>query len=172
MIQIADATSEILIDVAHAPLYLSCWRGQLSVDVVTQLFEFSHEVAQAALDSMTRVAYVNHVDDVQRPSSDVRRTVTELSLELARSGRREPTVGSWQIICNPLIRGVLTALTWVSSKMVDGRIVSSWEHGITEAVAALEDAGQQLPLGAEIDASRYLFPHPSEQVPRRANGAC
>lgn len=156
LIRITDAGGEVVIDVDYAPLYLTYWRGNLSMELIARLFEFSNEVGQTALESMTRLAYVNHVDDVQRPDAQVRRLVTELSVEHERSGRKAPTVGSWQIISNPMIRGVLTALRWVSSDLVDGRTASSWDDGITRAVAALTDAGQQVPT---IDPSSYEFPH-------------
>jgi hypothetical protein len=168
LVHIADATGEIILDVAHEPLILSCWRGKLSVEVVAEFFEFTNRVGQAALDSMTRLAYVNHVDDAERPSSEVRRAITELTVALQRAGRGAPTVGSWQVIRNPVIRGVMTTLQWVS-RDIDRRMASSWEDGITRAIAALELAGQPMPPGSSIDPASYQFPHAPGQPHRRAN---
>lgn len=155
LIRFADADGEIEVDPRFAPLYLTRWRGRLSASVVTALFEFSTEVAAVALAEGTRVAYVNEVDEIARPDAAVRRLISELSVELERSGKRAAMVGSWQVISNPVIRGFLKALGWVTNNAVDGRVAADWADGIAQATAALVAAGQALP---PIDAANYGFP--------------
>lgn len=153
--RIADAMGEIEVDLRFAPLYLSRWRGRLSAEVITALFEFTTVVAKQAIAETGRVAYVNHVDTLERPDAEVRRLIGDLSVEFKQAGYAIMSVGSWQIIGNPLLRGVLRALGWVTNDTVDGRVASSWEEGIAQATAALAAAGQRAPV---IDGRAYQFP--------------
>lgn len=153
--RIADATGEIELDLRYAPLYLTRWRGRLSCEVVTEFFEFSTVVAKRAISETGRVAYVNHVDALERPDAEVRRLVGDLSVEFKRDGYGMMSVGSWQIVSNSLLRGVLRALGWVTNDTVDGRLASSWADGIAQATAALAAAGQRAPA---IDGRSYRFP--------------
>jgi hypothetical protein len=155
VIRFADEHGEIEIDLRYTPLYLCRWRGRLSHSIVTELFAFSAEVADRALAQMMRVAYVNDVDEIERPDGEVRRLIAELSVDLERNGQRIAMVGSWQIIRNPVIRGVLKAASWVSNGLVDGNTAADWNDGIRRAVLALEAAGQPVPA---LDPSSYRFP--------------
>jgi hypothetical protein len=155
LLRLADEHGSIEIDRRFAPLFLCDWRGRLSIEVVSSFFEFSAEVADRALAELVRVAYVNDVDSIERPDSEVRRLIGDLSVDLERTGRRAAMVGSWQILRNPLIRGVLKATSWVTNGLVDGRVARNWEDGIQLAIAALVAIGQPVP---EIDATGYVFP--------------
>jgi hypothetical protein len=132
---------EILVDLRYAPLFMSMWRGELDLDMVEQLFAWTRERNRVALEELSQVAYLNHVDELHMVSGDVRRRISELSIDLHASGLREGMVGSWQVLSSPMLRGFLRAASWVTNGAVDGRVVGSWAEGIAVAVAALAREG-------------------------------
>ena len=89
------------------------------------------------------------------PATDVRRRINELTLDMRANGSRDAMVGSWQILANPLVRGLLKAGSWITNGNMDGRVAANWSDGIAQAVLELRRVGVDVP---SIDAGSYVFP--------------
>lgn len=139
-----DAGSAIVVHEESWPIVTSTWFGPATEPLVVGYFARTDGHVSLAKARGERFAMITDTYATAPPPAKVRQRIAELSG--THGPRAKPyVVGSFTVIENPLIRGVVTALSWIDSTMADTTNVGSYEAALAAAIAALSRAGIEAP---------------------------
>lgn len=143
-----------MIDDRYLPVVVCTWKGRVNESLLHKYFEW-------------KVPYITHVgrDDpivlvhdfarVARPSAGVRREAHKLN-EATRA-RTDPCILQIiGVVTNPVIRGALQAISWMSPTGLTTVVERSRPEALTTAIRLLERDGRSGPAG--LDVERYTLP--------------
>lgn len=138
--ELEDGVAAIVIDERSWPLWTSTWFGAATESLVDRYFDHASQLLDRARADRERMALITDTYATRAPSAKVRNRIGTLSR--AQSERLgDLVVASFTVIENPLIRGVLTALSWIDPTMARTTNVASYEHAVNGCVGALKAAG-------------------------------
>ncbi|MBL4685753.1 MAG: hypothetical protein JKY37_14255 [Nannocystaceae bacterium] len=155
--QFSSSEGSILLDEQHFPMILQRWEGAVTVDVVRGHFEHSIALLERARRENVAVSVVLDASDAARPTSIVRKFIADHADEIAAQWPEllRPTR---VVIQSAPLRGVITALGWLSRGALQLASYPSRVSAIRAAIAHLESVGSATP--EPFDPSTYEFPSP------------
>lgn len=146
-----DQDSAIVIDEGYAPIYLVAWFGAPTEVTARAYFTWSTGIIEEAIRGSRNIVIIVDSEDAGRPTAKVRALMAELSEHMPRA---EKLIAVFVALPNPLVRGAMTAMQWVTRKPWPMTVVSSLEEGLTRGLATLRAAGVGSPAG--LDARTHL----------------
>jgi len=135
-----DGSSSIVVDEGHWPVVIATWFGEPTEALVEKYF--AHTVLQykRAREGRERFVLITDTYATDRPSPKARKRIADLAAKY-RPESKECTLHAITIIESALIRGVVTALSWVQPELAETENVGSFDVAIQRALAALRAAG-------------------------------
>jgi len=148
-----DQDSAIVVDEGYAPFYLAAWFGAPTEVTARAYFAWTTTIVEEAIRLNRNTVIVVDSEDAGRPSAKVRALMAELSEHVPRA---EKLITVFVALPNPLVRGTLTAMQWVTRKPWPMVVVPSIEEDITRGLAALRAAGVTPPVGLDATTHKRL----------------
>lgn len=151
---VADPGGSIVLDDRYEPILIATWFGAPGAESIRRFFAWNDAVlARARL----RGGYVLITDsnEAKRPAPLERRLISELTAAMPEDATAL-NVGNYVVLNNPLIRGALTAMQWLSPSPWAITTVASCAEAITRSLADLEQAKLSAPSG--LVAADYKAP--------------
>jgi hypothetical protein len=125
----------IALNDEHYPFVLMSFRvGECSADDYRALFERFRSIATRAIRNDTCHVTISVSTGGLSPKD--RKLVGELTNGVPRA-ELDRTLGAFVVDQRAAVRGIITALRWISPKMPNLRAVSSVEHALDAALACL-----------------------------------
>lgn len=142
-------SGELVFDDRAFPIVLICLRGDLDAELVDQLFDWIKQLVTDSQDKKLRYALIFDALDIARPSPSLRGQIAR-RVDLLPPSWTSLNVGSHVLISSPVVRGALTALTWITSSKISTSFPDSLEAAIAKACVELRGAGIEPPLSPEL----------------------
>jgi hypothetical protein len=140
VVVIEDGEALIVVDERSWPIVTSTWFGAATVPLVDAYFAHSDRQLDRAKASHAQLVMITDTYATKPPPAKVRQRIAELSR--VQSPRSQPVVlDSITIVENALIRGVVTALSWIDPSMARTKNVGSYQAALDEGLATLKAAG-------------------------------
>lgn len=155
----ADGACSVICDNRFLPVHITIWRGAVSAALVDRYFEWHHAFMGWLRDEGQVVVQVADASASERPTATVRRKIAEIT-KAAPTWHAEVSLQSHVVITSPLVRGVLTAISWFDPSILDSKVVSSMSEGLTQAAEVLRRRDLSIPSGLDIE--RYEPPDPAQ----------
>jgi hypothetical protein len=154
---ISEHGNAVVVCDDHFPVVIATWFGKPDVETINFYFEWQARRLARARDEETKVVTIIDVLDTERPPASVRKTLADQS-EAILGEFDELIVHSWVVVDNVLVRGALTAISWITPM----RISTSrrTREALEEGCRALLSAGIGLP--SSLDPASYQRPTPPE----------
>ena len=152
---IRDGECTIIVDTKHWPVVFATWFGEPTEGAVMRYFAANEALFNRARKERTRFVLVTDAAFTQRPSPKVRKLIAQQT-NAQPADSQELAVGSIIIVESALIRGVVTALTWILPRLKDSRIVGGVDEAIDVALRILDD--QRLARPVSLSAKTYKRP--------------
>ncbi len=153
--RIRDGGSTIVVDTQHWPVVFATWFGDPTEAAVTRYFEVHDTLFVRARKERKPFVLVTDAAHAHRPSPKVRKLIADKT-NAQPSDAAELTLGSIIVVENTLIRGVVTALTWILPRLKDSQTVGSIEDAVDVALRMLDDRRLVRPLS--LSAAGYRRP--------------
>jgi hypothetical protein len=152
---VRDGEARVVLDLRAWPIVFASWFGAATEPLVDRYFVEHAKVLARARAEKTRFVLITDTFAAQRPSPVARKKIADLF-------GKQPgdiatlTLRSFVVIESPLIRGVVTALNWITPGMEQSTNVDSIERAIERALAELDHANVKRPAG--FSAAGYRRP--------------
>jgi hypothetical protein len=152
---LCDGDAAVVVDASHPGVVISTWFGAPNAELVERYFEWLEpRLARFAADKVP-YGLINDASEAGRPQPTVRRMLAERG-DAASAASVKLMLGSYTVIENPLVRGVMTALSWVSRGGWSTTIIGSCGDAI-ERLAEDFDAGGA-PFPTTLKRATYRRP--------------
>lgn len=139
-----DGDAAVVMDERSWPLVTSTWFGTSTEPLVEQFFRHTDGQLDRANARGEKIVLIADTYGASPPPAKVRRRIAELSS--AQGPRSEPLVlVSVTVIQSVLIRGAVTALSWIDPSLSRGKNVASFDAALASALAAMQAAGVGVP---------------------------
>jgi hypothetical protein len=139
----------VVVDDSLYPFAIATWFGQPDEELINFYFDWQEQRLIRARDEGIQVATIIDATDGDRPPSTVRHVLAERSKVIL--GEFDPyIVYSWVVLTNALVRGVITAIKWMTPMRTIA--AASMKEALVEGARALEKAGIEPPVGFDPDA--------------------
>ncbi|MBV1857618.1 MAG: hypothetical protein KUG77_04340 [Nannocystaceae bacterium] len=145
----------ILLDEQHFPMILQRWNGAVTVEVVRDHFEYSVLLLERARREGVAISVVLDASEAARPTSIVRKFIADHADDIAAQWPEllRPTR---VVIQSAPLRGVITALGWLSRGALQLASYPSRVSAIRAGITHLESLGSAAPEA--FDPCTYEFP--------------
>jgi hypothetical protein len=143
---VADGAASVVIDPRGWPIVIATWFGEPTELLVDRYFAAHDVILDRARKARERIVLITDAFATERPSAKARKRITDLTAAQP-SDVMALTVASYVVIENPMIRGVVTALSWVNPKMAESQNVATITIALERALASLDQAGIPRPKG-------------------------
>lgn len=147
----------VVVDLRHHPIVITTWFGKATPNTVEGFFRVSIDAYRAAIARAIPHVLITDTEESDMPDAAVRAQIAELTK--AQNEALAPSAalnyGSYVVISNPIIRGALTAIGWLTGGM-DNVNVSTCAEAITRAKADYEAKGGKWPV--TLTAEGYTRP--------------
>lgn len=138
------------------PILISTWFGTPTEALVRDYYRWLHEQLARAKREQQPLVIVTDSGPAGVPSADVRRLIAELTQVWDKAGAKEVRVGSYVIIENALMRGVINTLNWLHGDLQNESVPTA-ERALTLALNDLsKHRGAHIP--SSLVPSRYQRP--------------
>mgnify|MGYP001347076277 CR=1 FL=1 len=152
VLALRDGDRAFVADRRFYPVVFIKWWGEMNEPLVRAAFRWLDEVnAQARADGI-KVVSVNDSRMSKRPPATIRKLMAELIDETGH----DDALPSIVVMENPLIRGAMTAMRWLSSREWKVETTADVPAGLRRALALLAEAGVAGPRG--LDPDRFEIP--------------
>lgn len=148
-----DGESVIAIDERYAPVYLAAWYGAPTERTAREYFGWTTRVVEEGIRLRRKTVIVVDSEHAGRPNANVRSLMAELSEAVPRSSEY---LTVFVALPNPLVRGALTAMQWLTRKVWPYTAVASRTEAITRALDTLRAAGVPAPVGLSPSTALQL----------------
>lgn len=149
-----SASCEVVFDVRYAPIYITCWRGDPTVEASKWQAAALDEYVAGVVSTHPKLISIHCATLSNRPDSETRRYYAE-RLATMPALTRDTILENYVVVPNAMIRGALTLIGWLNDRAKELRKVPTVPAAITSALATLDDAGIARPEGLGID---YMSP--------------
>jgi hypothetical protein len=152
---LVDGTSSVVVDDRCWPIIFTTWFGEPTAPAVDKYFECHGRLIDRARRARERVVLVTDTFATERPAPIVRKRIVDRT---AAQPADVQTIAmkSFIVVESALMRGVITALSWVDATMRESETVPSTTVAIERALATLDAADIARPAG--LTATSYRRP--------------
>ncbi len=144
------------MDDRYLPVLISTWIGPPIPPLVRKSFARTDELLHEARENGTKIVQAVDTLLAGRPDSITRKVISELSdAQTDRYGDLilTPTAVA---INNPLLRGAITSINWITRNSLDVDVHRTMEATIRAALGRLDRAGIRRPDG--LEPAGYVCP--------------
>ena len=152
---IADDHARIVVDDRYFPLVVTTWFGDPSEAMVERYFAWLVGLVDRTVAAQTKYVLITDASDAKRPRPSVRQQIAERTDALP-DVVVDINVGNYVVVENPLVRGALTAMQWLSRSTWTNKTVGSCAEAIALGLEDLD--GHGIPRPAGLDPARYARP--------------
>ena len=142
-VELHDGAAWVVLDPSRYPIVITDWVGVPTTQLVDRYFEIYVALLQDIDRVGGRCVLITTADRAGRPPADVRKRIGDRTIE-HRELISRLVVGNAVVSSNPLIRGAMTAISWMDPSM-SVPFLSSLDEGFAYARRALADHGVDLP---------------------------
>lgn len=137
------------------PILISTWFGSPTETLVRSYYRWLHEqLARSKRESLPLII-VTDSGPAGVPSAEVRRLIADLTIEWDKAGAKEVRAGSYVVIENALMRGVITTLNWLHGDLQNEN-VATCERALALALNNL--SGRRVPAPPGLVPAKYRRP--------------
>jgi hypothetical protein len=151
-----SSTGTVTVDEQYLPVLLTKWQGRLQPDITRQYMEWMNEQLGLAKARGSVIVQVSEALQAERPDAVTRKLLAEMTDSQRENFPEVLLDPSFVVIDSPVLRGVITALGWITRGGLDVRTYATLPEAIRAAAARLAEAGHAAP--PELDADAYRFP--------------
>jgi hypothetical protein len=137
------------------PILISTWFGSPTETLVRSYYRWLHEQLDRSKRERLPLIIVTDSGPAGVPSAEVRRLIADLTLEWDKAGATEARVGSYVVIENALMRGVITTLNWLHGNL-QSENVATCERALTLALNDL--SRRRVPAPTGLVPAKYRRP--------------
>jgi hypothetical protein len=148
-----DGEASLIVDDSHGALYIATWFGAPNDRVVTRYFDWFDRTVGRHLRDKAPFVLITDALDTARPTPSARKLIAERTDAMPAFG--ELNVGNYLVLSNPLVRGAITAMQWISRKPWTSVMVGTLQEALARGLGDLARAGARRP---SLDAERYQRP--------------
>ncbi len=155
-LRLRDGVSSVTIDTRYWPIAIASWIGKPTEDLVRQYFaQADTRLIARARKGRLGFILITDATTADQPSPKARTLIADLT-NAQPEDAMALSIGSFLVVDNAIIRGVVTALRWVLPRMRDVESVQTMEQALTRSLALLD--GRKIPRPADCDARAYRRP--------------
>ncbi|MEZ4340370.1 MAG: hypothetical protein R3B82_27435 [Sandaracinaceae bacterium] len=155
-------SATVTFDDRFVPIIVVVWEGQTTLEAAKWGMEQQQRVMSELTRRRERFILVSDASGAHRPSPEVRRFFATASEEQPVELRRH-ALSSYVVLSSGLMRGVMTAVGWLSEAARSVRSVATLREALERSLEDLDAAGVTRPEG--LDPTSY---DPSEVRARTA----
>jgi hypothetical protein len=136
-----SAAALVAVDDTHLPILISTFRGQLDLETVTWHDSETNRILRARIRQGRPVVYITDTRRMQVPSATLRQhwaTQIKENDDVMRA-----CLGIFVVLDNPLMRGALTAVDWMTNQTRRVHYMPSMQEAVAEANRRLVARGYQ-----------------------------
>lgn len=152
---ISDGDARIVVDERESPLLLITWFGEPNEAMITEYFDWMVAMVERFHASGGKYVLITDASSAKRPRPSVRQQIAERTDALPPY-TADINIGNYVVIDNPLIRGALTAMQWMSRSEWTNKTVGSCTEAIRLGLEDLDRHGIARPRG--LDPLAYQRP--------------
>ena len=150
----------MIIDDRYAPVLISIWRGRSELENVKWHWAEHNAIIEEFVRRGQRFVLVSDASEAERPSPTVRKFFADSS-DASPKEWADFTLANYVVFTSAVMRGTLTAISWVSERAARIKTAASVQEAIERALADLDAAG--IPRPAGLDPANYR-PPPAEHL--------
>lgn len=143
----------VVIDDRYLPILVTTFFGEISLEAATWHGSTHQALVAAQARRNARIITITDSSHTKAPPAEVRKYWAELTKNFPPA-IKEATLAAFVVIENPVIRGVMTALSWLNPELRTVEVYDSVELAIRTARDRLRSAGQSVPP----ELARYELP--------------
>ena len=146
----------IVLDSRFFPILIATWYGDATEEDVDGFFDWQTRLADRARAVGTQYVMVTDASAAARPKPSVRRRVAQRTNEMPDV--KAINAAAYVVLDNPLIRGALTAMQWISRDNWGDQttVVATCQEALERSLADLDRVGAVRPEG--LDPTAYQRP--------------
>lgn len=133
------------LDDSLYPVLVTRWAGETTLEELERFIAWYDGQLKKAIERKDLIFSISDAGSLLKSAPPVRKRVAEW-MNLKTEAEVAVVLYSIMIIQNPIIRGVLTAVTWMSNRK-ETKIMRSVEDALALAETALPERGIPLPQG-------------------------
>lgn len=145
----------VTFDDRYAPIYITTWVGTTTLEGARWGTEKQAAVAAELVRRGRRMITISDATRVERPPPEVRKYFAD-STNANTSAHGAVSISSYVVLTNPLVRGVMTAVGWMSEAARRVTTVATMRDALERALADLDAARLPRPVG--LDPAGYEPP--------------
>src|SRR5690606_26182016 len=153
-----DEVAFVVVDARYAPLLITTWVGAPSETQVRRYYDWLNERVEEARANDQQIVTVADARDADSPTATVRRLFAELADE-SFERHRGVLHGHVAVLSGTILRGALTAVSWMMRRGPAIQVEAQLSTGIQRALAQLGQLGVEPP---ELLPTQYRAPAPVE----------
>ena len=144
--------STVTLDGRAYPLVIVNTVGELDVEVYDQFFDCRTQWTDYAASKNQKIVVISISDSMKPPSAVVRKHIAD---KVKNDNAIDGLLCIFMVVPNAVLRGVVTAVLWVSGSSEKVKNTGSLADAVRMANRALSDAGLTPPV---FDADSYIPP--------------
>ena len=154
--RIREGSCTIVLDTQYWPVIITTWFGEANEAAITRFFvENDARVFARAQRERTPVVLISDAAHAERPSAKVRKVLADKTSSQSKDVE-DLTLGSIIVVENALIRGAVTAMSWILPRMKDMIVVGDIATAIDRALELLDD--RRIVRPPMLSPARYRRP--------------
>ncbi len=154
--RIREGSCTVVLDTQYWPVVVTTWFGEANEAAVRRFFtEHDARVFARAQRERTPFVLVSDAAHAERPSAKVRKLLADRTSAQSKD-LEDLTLGSIIVVENALIRGAVTAMSWILPRMKDMVVVGDIGTAINRALEMLD--ARRMVRPATLSAARYRRP--------------
>jgi len=143
----------VVIDDRHLPVIVTTFFGEVSLEAATWHGKTHQALVEEQSRRSARIITITDSSHTKPPPAEVRKYWADLTKNFPPAVK-EATLAAFVVIKSPVIRGVMTALSWLNPELRSVEVYDSVEHAFRVARDRLSAAGQSVPP----ELTRYELP--------------
>lgn len=133
-----DEGSELILDDALAPILVTVWYGPATVELVREFKAWVGTQLDLARERGQVCALISDNSESGRPSANARREFTQFDFDMSQ------VAGTYAIIDSPMVRGAMTAISWVLGDRFQVTSSPSLARALVDAATLLRERGHMV----------------------------
>lgn len=146
-------TGAVVIDDRYSPILVTTFFGDISLEVATWHGETHQAMVATQARRAAKAISITDSSHTKAPPAEVRKYWGDLTKNFPAE-IKQTTLAAIVVIKSPIIRGVMTALSWLNPELRAVEVHDTVELAISAARERLRSAGQSVPP----EVTRYEIP--------------
>jgi hypothetical protein len=149
----------VIHDDRYAPIVITIWSGRANIEAARWHTELQEQDMQKAVAKGQKLISISDATKAERPGPEVRKFWAD-SLASTTPEQEAGTLSTYVVISSAVMRGVMTAIGWLSERARSIKSEPTLADAIRAALEDLDAAG--IPRPAGLDPDGYTPPAESD----------